>query len=351
MDETQDSPARSMALFTRKVAVTLLLVGLALLTYTLAQVALLIFGAALVAVILRGIAKPIRRYTKLPRGGAVLIALLLLVGIIAGIAVLFGVQIRSEFSGLAERLPEAWGQVEDFVGDLPFGEEILSGIEGMRPEAGDVATRFASIATMAAGALSNFVVVLFAGVYLALSPALYREGVIKLFPKSRSEQVAAVTHNAGQALRLWLLGQLVSMVVVGLLTGIGLYLAGVPSAIALGLIAGLAEFIPLVGPIVAAIPGVMLAATQGGSTVLWVLGIYLVIQQVEGNLLTPMVAKKAVSVPPALTLVGVLALGVLFGPLGVLLSAPLVVLTFVVVKQLYVRDALGHETEVPGEEA
>ncbi|MET1754088.1 AI-2E family transporter [Novosphingobium sp. RD2P27] len=339
-----------MSRFVRRTAVALLLVGIALLIYALADVALLIFGAALVAVILRALAAPLRRYLHLPQTAAVLVALLLIVGVFAAAGTLFGMQMRAEFSGLAERLPEAWKQVQARIAAMPFGDEILAGLNGFQPDASAMASRVAAFLTTLVGVISNFILVLFAGVYLALSPGLYREGVVKLFPKARAEEVASATGNSGRALRLWLLGQLVSMTVVGILTAGGLWLAGVPSALALGLIAGLAEFVPLVGPVAAAIPGIMVALTQDTSTALWALAVYVVVQQVEGNILTPMVAKKAVSVPPALTLVGVFALGALFGPLGVLFSAPLVVLIFVLVKQLYVRDALGHDTVVPGED-
>lgn len=333
----------------RASAVVLLIIGLALLIAPLASVLLLLFGAGLIAVILRAIADPLGRVLPVPQSLRVVIALLLLIALFGGAAWLFGAQISAQFSDLSGRMPQAIGGVEQWLRGLPFGEQLIESLRGMKLGGQDVFGRLAGFASLISSTLSNFLLVLFAGVYLALSPGLYRKGLVQLFPKGQSERVGHAADTAAHALRLWLVGQLVSMTVVGVLVGLGLWLVGVPSPLALGLIAGIAEFIPLVGPNLAAIPGLLVALTAGGNTALWALLVYIVVQQVESNLITPVVEKRAVSIPPALTLFGVLALGMLLGPLGVVLSAPLAVVLFVLVKQLYVRDTLGHDTEVPGE--
>jgi predicted PurR-regulated permease PerM len=219
-----------------------------------------------------------------------------------------------------------------------------------QPSGSNVAAEIGRIAFMLGSAVLDLVLVLIAGIFLAADPATYRSGLAKLFPKGRQRQVFATLDASGGALRLWLLGQMVSMTVIGVLTGLGLWLVGVPSPLMLGLIAGLAEFVPVVGPFIAAVPGLLLALSESPQTALWALLVYVVIQQFESNLVTPMVEKSVVAIPPAVTLFAVLALGVIFGPLGILLAAPLSVVLFVAVKKLYVRDALGHEVEVPGEE-
>lgn len=340
-------PSRSVdSSFVRRVAVALLMVGLAMLLVSLANVLLLLFGATLIAVILRAIADPLSRW--MPARAAVLVALLAL-AILFGIAAwLFGRQVAVQVTELREQLPQAWSHLQDKLGDSMLGQRILASIKSSAPDGGDVWSRFGNFALTLGNALGNAVVALFAGVYLALQPTTYREGAAKLFPKERGDQVRAAFDNSGRALKLWLFGQLVSMSLVGVLTGVGLWLVGVPSALALGLIAGLAEFIPMAGPILSAVPGLLLALPAGTSTFLWALGVYVAVQQVESNLVTPLVEKRAVSIPPALTLFGILASGVLFGPLGVLLGAPIVVVAYVLVKQLWVRDALGHQTKLPG---
>ena len=155
--------------------------------------------------------------------------------------------------------------------------------------------------------------------------------------------------DSGGALRLWLRGQLISVLLVGTLTWIGLALAGVPAAFALGTIAALLEVVPYVGPIVSAIPGLLLALALAPETALWALLVYVAVQQIEGNFIQPLVQKKVVTVPPALTLFGMIAAGLLFGFLGILFAAPLAVVAYVLLKRLYVREVLHTATTVPGE--
>ena len=152
-----------------------------------------------------------------------------------------------------------------------------------------------------------------------------------------------------RALRLWLKGQLIAMVVVGLLTGVGLWLLGMRSALALGLLAGLLEFIPFAGPLLAAVPAILLALAVGPDMALWVLLLYFAVQQFEGYVLTPLVQQYAVDLPGVILLFSLLGFGTLFGTLGVVLAAPLSVVTFVLVKRLYVIEALHTQTPIPGE--
>jgi predicted PurR-regulated permease PerM len=133
----------------------------------------------------------------------------------------------------------------------------------------------------------------------------------------------------------------VSMLVVGVLTGLGLWLIGVPSALALGLLAGVLEFIPLAGPVLAAIPALLLALTVGVDTALWAGGLMLLIQQIEGNLIQPLVQRYAVQLPPALFLFALIGFAAMFGAIGIVLAAPLTVVVYVLNKRLYVQDALG----------
>ena len=150
-------------------------------------------------------------------------------------------------------------------------------------------------------------------------------------------------------LRLWLKGQAIAMVVVGLLTGFGLWMLGMPSALVLGLMAGLLEFIPFAGPIIAAIPAVLLALAVSPELGLWVVLLYLAVQQFEGNVLTPLVQQYAVDLPGAVLLFSLIGFGTLFGTLGVILAAPLAVVTLVLVKRLYVIETLDTPTPIPGE--
>ena len=156
--------------------------------------------------------------------------------------------------------------------------------------------------------------------------------------------------DSERALRLWLRGQLLAMVVVGVLTGVGLWLIEVPSAFALGLLAGLLEFIPFAGPVLSAIPGVLLALVISPELALGTIVVYVAVQQFEGNVLQPIVQRYAVDLPPVVLLFSLLAFGTLFGVIGVIFAAPLTVVAYVLVKRLYVQEALGTKTPIPGED-
>lgn len=347
-----ETPGRGLSTreYVGRFLIGLVLIGFALLLTKLADVFLLVFGAILVATIFRSIADPISHRLHVPSRLSLLLAILLVLGLFGVTAWLFGREVVAQASTLRDTLPDAWRSFENRIGDSQLGERILTGLEEASAKGGEgVASDLGSYALTFGSGIADLLLVLIAGIFLAAEPRLYRRGLLKLFPRRRQEQVGEALESSGRALRKWLLGQLVSMSIIGVFTGIGLWLIGVPSALMLGLIAGLAEFVPLIGPFVAAIPGLLIALSVGPEMALWALAVYVGIQQIESNLITPMVERWAVSIPPVVTLFGVLAMGLIFGVIGVLLAAPLVVVIYVLVKKLYVRDALGNETELPGE--
>jgi predicted PurR-regulated permease PerM len=198
--------------------------------------------------------------------------------------------------------------------------------------------------------MADTLVVIFGGIFLAAQPRFYKSGAIKLVPEAKRALIAGAMDDSERALRLWLKGQLIAMVVVGLLTGFGLWMLGMGSAVALGLLAALLEFIPFVGPIVAAIPAVLIALTLSPELALSVVILYTVVQQVEGNVLQPIVQQYAVDLPGVVLIFSLIAFGTLFGVIGIIFAAPLAVVTYVMVKKLYVRETLGTATPIPGED-
>lgn len=188
-----------------------------------------------------------------------------------------------------------------------------------------------------------------AGIYLAAEPQSYRSGFLLLLPKSVRGTVGVALEKAAAALRLWLLGQFIAMILVGVLTTAGLYLIGVRSALALGLFSALAEFIPIVGPVVSGVAAVLVALSQGGDTVLWVIALFIVVQQIEGNVVMPIVQRRTVELPPVLQIFALVVFGILFHLPGIVLGTPLAVVAYVAVKQLYVRDLLHEPVHVPGD--
>ncbi len=345
-----DETSHSQAGFIRRVVIVLALGGLAVLLWRLRHMLLLIFGAVVVAVIFRALAKPLRRKLGLPDGIAVTLSVLILVAALGLIFWLFGQQIASEAQSLGESLPAAWRSFESSIGNLTFGQKLMDMTRDAAPSGSGVLASAGSWATWIGASVTDALLVLVGGIYLAAQPKLYRTGLLKLLPAGKRDLLGEALDDSGRALKAWLQGQLIAMTAVGLMVGIGLWLLGVPFALALGLLAGLLDFVPLVGPIVAAVPAILLALTVGPEIALWTAALYLLVQQIEGNILSPIVQHHAVDLPPALFLFALLGFGSLFSVTGVILAVPLTVVVYVLVKRLYVREALDTETSVPGEQ-
>jgi predicted PurR-regulated permease PerM len=331
--------------YIRRVLIFLALAALTALSWQFRDLLLLVFGAIVVALVLRTLSNPVSRYIGLPVWAAVLTAVIAIVGVAAGAVWLFGPQVSAEVRNLGVTLPEAWRSFQARTGDSVFWERVSSMFAGAGPSGSGLLSGIRGYARSVGTGIADTVVVLVAGVYMAAQPAWYRSGAVKLLPPGRRDVVNAALGQSGDALRLWLKGQLVSMLIVGVLTGLGLWLIGVPSALVLGLLAGLLEFIPLAGPVLAAIPALLLALTVDVNTALWAAGLMILIQQIEGNLIQPLVQRYAVQLPPALFLFALIGFAAMFGAIGIVLAAPLTVVVYVLIKRLYVQEALGTPTE------
>ena len=330
------NPARAdLATFTRRVLVVIALVLLALLLWKIAPVIVLAFAGIVFAEAIRAGAEVLAEKTEISETGCVMIvgvfSLLLL--IVAGW--LFGKQIMQQTTELYGALDAAWIKLQEVLHKTPFAASMLERAEGTSdPQAmGKVLKGTFTVF----GALVDVALVIFLALYFAVDPNTYKRGLLHLFPPVVRDRVQAALVASSKALRKWMLGQLVAMSVVGVLTAVGLWLVGVPLAIPLGIIAGLLDFVPVVGPMMAAIPGILIAFAESPQTAFYATLVYLFVQFVEGNVVTPLAQRWAVAVPPALTLLGIVAFGLVFGVMGVLFAMPMLVVTMVLVQKLYVE--------------
>jgi predicted PurR-regulated permease PerM len=340
---------RGEVAFLRRVLITLGVVVLALLVWQVREALLLAFGGVVMAVLLLALASPLESRLGLSRTWSLIAVGAGLALLLAVAGLLVGSQLQAQVANLADQLPRAIQGLEQ-----RFGVQLPSPGEGGAPMEpswiGTAAGHLASIGGMVVNVASALVLVVVGGFFLAADPKLYRKGALKLLPANQQARAEDAMLASGEALRLWLGAQLISMAIVGVLAGLGTWALGLPSPLALGLFAGLAGFVPLIGSIAGAVPALLLALTEGGSALLWTALLFVAIQQVESNMIMPIVEKRMVSLPPAMVLFAVVAVGLLFGLPGVVLAAPVTVVAFVLVKKLYVRQTLGHPTEVPGEE-
>jgi predicted PurR-regulated permease PerM len=337
-----DPPFAKKVMLVAGVAVVLLL------AWQLVNILLLVFASVLGAVILRALADVIERPFRLSSGLALALAVVLIVILFALLSALFGATVRDNVKGLIEQLPSAWNAVRSQIGDESW---LMRALErgGQAALTGNMVSRIGGVLGTAVDTITNIVLVVFSALYIAAQPNLYHHGLLKLFPPHDRARIDAALSRCGAALRSWLFGQAIAMVVVGLLTWAGLSALSVSSSLALGLFAGLAEFVPVLGPIIAAMPALIIAFSQDPKLALWVLLLFLVIQQIEGNVLQPLIQGKLVALPPAIALFSIIAFAVLFGVMGALLAAPLAVVTLVLVEDLYVRTIEEAETPASAE--
>lgn len=317
----------------------------------LANLWMLIFGSVVVAVVIRSLADPLGRWLHLKDGLAVLVSVLIILVFLGIAGALFGGQINVQVQQLIERVPSAWAQ---FQVRLQTSSALGWGFDRLQEAASQAGRALAlapKIALATLSGIATLALVLVAGVFLALQPAGAREGVLSLAPKPARPRLREVMNACGRALKGWLRAQLVSMVLVGGLVGVGLALIGVPAPVALGLASGLAQFVPIVGPIASAVPALLVAATGGTEPLLLTLVLYVAVSQLEANLITPLVQRNVASLPVVLGIFGVVCLGILFGPLGVLFATPLTLVVHTAVTMLYRQDVLHDEDAVaPGQQ-
>lgn len=349
LEKRHRSPtAISEAAFVRRVLIVALIAAAIGVAWVLTDVILLFFGAVLVAVTLRAIGAPFSA-AGMSNTAAVSAAALFIVAVLTAAIMFFGAEIAAQSQNLSSLLSTAVTRLSEQIG-ISSLEEMLRGVN----PAADIAPlipRFLSWSISLGGALFSLALVTVGGIYLALDPHTYREGFVKLVPPSFHANANATLDDIGEALHRWVGGQLVAMIIVGSLSGTGLWLAGVQSPLALGLIAGLSNFVPYLGAIAAAAITLIIASAQGLETFLWAAAVMFFVQQIESNIVTPVVVGGAVSLSPVTGLFAIVAMAVLFGPLGVLFGFPLAIVADIAIRRLYIRDALDEPVEILGDQA
>lgn len=329
--------------FVQRVLFIFVVAGLALLVWSLARVMLVVFAGLLLSVLLRHLADRTTKYLPVGRGVALGLVGLLIILFLVGAGWLFGAQLVQQFQGLFENIPAALGQLDEQLQDNQLFQFLVSPLQEVDPGAllgQGVIGPVTDIAYGTVEMMVSILVILLIGIYLSVSPGWYREGLIQLLPVAQRDRAREVLLESDRLLWGWLIGQFVAMIFVGALTTAGLLLLGAPMALALGLIAGILNFVPVIGPIVASIPAILVSFTEGPMLALYVLILYIVIQQLESYLIVPLVQRWAVALPPVLTIVAIIASGILFGVPGVLLATPLMVLIIGLVRMTYVEDML-----------
>jgi predicted PurR-regulated permease PerM len=302
----------------------------------------------------------------LKRGIAAPLVILVGLGALIGVGALMAPSMLNQTRQLSSELPKLVDQADRWLQQTPAKALVQQPPQqhpqqqqqqqqgGLKAQLGKELRRSLQflfpIVSSIFGAVGGFVLVIFIAMYVAAQPGLYREGILHLIPHSRRDRAEEYVDTLGTTLRQWLLARLIAMVLIGVITGGALALLKVKGAAALGLLAGLLEFVPFFGPIASAVPAIGIALLDSPQKALYVVILYLIVQQLEGNVITPLLLEKRLDIPPILTVVAVAALGVVFGVIGMLIAEPLLAAVLVTTKMLYVNDVVGDEVKVGKQE-
>lgn len=313
---------------------------------------LLIFAGILFAVFLDALTSALGRIMPIHRAVRLTLVCLVTGGAFAAFLGSVGTVAVGQTPDLLATLEEELRQLQRMIQE--FGAMEANGAEGNGEEDNngggwlnwlpDPSGLFGQVRVafeMTFGVLGNILVILVLGVFIAAQPQLYRDGLARLVSPRSRRRFGQVLDEIGSALRFWLIGQFITMTIIGLVVWAALAAVGMPGAILLGLTAGILNFVPIIGPILAGIPIVLVAMAQDWWIVFYAIGVYVFIQFLEGNILTPLIQRRAVNLPPALIIGAIVIMGLLFGLPGVILATPFAAVALVAVKRLYIEDVLN----------
>ena len=330
--------------FTATIWTALAASALVVLAYTLSEILLALFGAVVLSVLLNAAAGRIRILTALPIPACVAIVIGCSLMLALGAVWFFGEQLYDQWDAMKALLPKAYADWVSWLEGSEAGQLLNQILMAMEPDVAETRAQLSALFSSATSMAVQIGLVIVGAVYLSADPSTYRRMIIALTPPRFRWLTSETLYDASEALRAWLVGQLVSMAAVGLMTGIGLWMLGVPAALALAVLTAAFGIVPLVGPVLAVIPATLLGFSASPETALCVVGLYVVVQQIEGHVLQPLIQKRAVDLPPVVLLFSLVAVGIVLGPIGVIFAAPLTVVMYVAVKRIYIEHVLASQS-------
>ena len=309
---------------------------------------LILFAGCLLAVLFRGVSTGIARYAPLSsRIWLFILIFISVTGLIAG-TWLYGRMFYAHFNHLTESLTAAANQLTD---QYEFARKFFSEISHLVSQQNqiDLLTNIRTFFSSTMGLLVNTFIIYFIGIYIATDPYTYLNGLLKLLPSGYQPRIREIISHIYHMLKWWLFGRAISMIAIGVLTGIGLWLLDIPLALTLAILAALLEFIPYLGPVLSAVPAMIIALTVSPLTSLYVGILYFIIQQIESYILTPLIQEETISMPPAITLTIQILFGILAGGIGLIMATPFAATLIVLIQTLYIQDILHNEIKILGE--
>lgn len=301
------------------------------------SVLLLVLGGVLIAVFFRGLGGIIQRKTRWKPKISLTVSIMGTVLLVAGMFWLIGAKVQQQAVELMDTMPQTIERVKEQMSQNDIGKKIIENMSSKKSteKAQGLAGKFFSTTF---GVFGDVYVILFIGLFFTISPEPYVNGMVQLVPPRGRIKARDVLDKIADHLKGWLKGILFAMFVVFVLTPIGLGIMGMPLWLVLALLAGLISFIPNFGPLIALVPAVLVGLMEGPQMAWMVAGLYLLVQVVETNFITPLIQQKLIDLPPALIILTQVVMGVLTGGWGLVLATPLTVIVVVLVQELYIKN-------------
>ncbi|QDZ06770.1 AI-2E family transporter [Sphingomonas panacisoli] len=338
------TPDADDARFIRRVFLVILIGALTIALYRVGTLLILAFGSVLGAITIHAIAERLHRHLRVPARHAIGLAMLAALAATGFLIWLLTAQFGAQINALIVETPQLLTRLAAWMSQSAVGAKIVEAVQ--TGYAGAQATQdLGQIARGGTDAVLNTILLIVGAMFFAIEPQRYRDGLLLLLPRGKRGAFGDAFDDLGRNLRLWLRAQIILMLLMGTSIGIGLWLSGVPSAAALGLLAGMSEFIPYIGPTVAMLPALGLAANTGTGPLIGAIVTYAIVRIVQDLIVTPIIQNRVIAIPPAITLFAMVGIGYIFGLTGLVFAAPLLVAIFALTHSLYVRETLGENTD------
>ncbi|WP_454802260.1 AI-2E family transporter [Mucilaginibacter phyllosphaerae] len=344
---TPNQSTRKELTYIEKVWYTVAIVALLVVSVLIARVAfnvlLMVLAGSLIAVYFHGLGDIIERRTKWNRKICMTISVAGSFMILGALLWFMGTTIQGQIAVLNESLPGIVNNFKVKLGSSPLGAKVLEYFTGDNTD--KLFATAQSFFSTSFGVLGNIYIILFLGIFFTTHPSLYKDGIIMLFPKNNKPLAKKVIERISLALKGWLKGMMLSMVLITIMLTTGLSIIGIPVALVLALITGLLKLVPNFGSLAAMIPGVLLALTKDLNTAIITALLYMVSQTIVSNIVTPLIQKKMINIPPALTIISQVIMGVVSGVLGIILAVPLLSILIILIDEIYVKKINPEESD------
>ena len=339
MDKEPTKTIKKELTYTLKVWQTTAIVCLALLLLLFVRVAfnilLMTFMGVLIAVYFHGLADFINRKTKISRKLSLFISIAGTITLLSAMIWIIGSTVQQQAAQLSHTLPQIIGTAKTKLAGSAAGQQLLGYTSGDNSKKLlDTASTFFNSSF---GVLGDLYIILFLGIFFTADPSLYKNSLLAIVPSQQEADGSIIWDRISTALKAWLKTKLVSMVLVTIVVSIGLTFIGLPGTLVLGLIAGLLDIIPNFGPVIAMAPGVLLGLMVSPQMAIIAALIYVVCETIVGSIFMPLIQKKMINIPPAITMISQLVMGVICGLMGIILAVPILLVLTILVDELYIK--------------